>query len=185
MRSGLSARGTLTRWHLPAVLLCAQLLPLSSRSQSVLDPTGNRSRDAALALHRTGAVPRCWNAFLAENPDAASAQFRLRVAVDAQGHVGQVTVRDPVPPELLECVRTQLRRAEIAPGAAVTVDTTYAFAAGTPAPVPAPTLPSAQDASARDASRDGSHDAQGTADAQDARAPGLADASADLAPHGG
>jgi len=90
------------------------------------------------AIHHSGATQRCWNAFLASDPDAPSVRVSLRVEVAATGAVTSVTVLSPIPPTLLSCVRTQVSRARIPAGAAVTVTTNYGFSAGVPAPIPAP-----------------------------------------------
>ena len=88
------------------------------------------------AVHRSGAVPRCWNAFLQHQPDAPTVRFRLRVEVDANGVVTEATVLDPTPLLLANCIRAQVRHATIPAGPAITVETTYNFGAGTPAPIP-------------------------------------------------
>ena len=103
----------------------AQTPPEPSRGHVVLE-----------AVHRTGAVPRCWNAYLDHQPDAPSVRFRLRVDVDAAGAITHAVVLDATPPLLAGCIRTQLQLAHVPAGTAITVETTYSFNAGTPAPVP-------------------------------------------------
>ena len=88
------------------------------------------------AVHRSGAVPRCWNAFIQHQPDAPSVRFRVRIEVDASGAVSEATVLDPTPTLFATCVRNEVRRASAPAGTAVTVTTTYSFAAGVPAPIP-------------------------------------------------
>jgi hypothetical protein len=116
------------------------LLALASTSTALSSPTPapapDRTRTVIEAVHRSGAVPRCWNAYLEATPEAGSVRFRLRVEVNASGAIERVALLDPTPPPFEGCVRTQLRRLTVPAGAAVTVETTYSFTADGPAPVP-------------------------------------------------
>ena len=96
----------------------------------------SRNHEVIEALHRSGAVPRCWNAFIQHSPEAPSARFRVRVEVDASAAVHDVVIIDPIPTLLAGCVRNELRRATVPAGSAITISTTYSFAAGAPAPIP-------------------------------------------------
>jgi hypothetical protein len=122
-------------------LLLLALLGTSATTAPRLAQTGappaDRGHVALAAIHRSGAVPRCWNAYLQSDPNAVSVRFRLRAEIAASGAVERVALLDPVPSALADCLRSQLRRVSVAPGPAVTVETTYSFVAGSPAPVPA------------------------------------------------
>src|SRR5687768_13037928 len=72
-----------------------------------------RSRAVTEAVHHSGAVPRCWNAYLHAEPAAGSVRFRVRVDVAASGAFERVAVLDPVPLALAGCVRTQLAQVRV------------------------------------------------------------------------
>jgi hypothetical protein len=99
-------------------------------------PRLDRSSTVVEAIHRSGVVPRCWNAFVHQEPNSPSVQFRLRVEVTAQGTVHSVAVLDPTPESLAQCIRTQVGRLSLPTGDAITVQTGYAFSPGMTAPVP-------------------------------------------------
>jgi hypothetical protein len=122
MRRFILALATLA---LPGAIALAQT-PAPDRSHAVLE-----------AIHRSGAAQRCWNAFLQHQPDAPSVRFRLRVEVNDEGAVTQAAVLDPTPSLFANCVRNEVRHAAVPAGPAITVETTYSFAAATPAPIPA------------------------------------------------
>ncbi len=125
--------------HPLALALALALLASPSQSQRLAqtpprEPT--RNHVVLEAVHRSGAVQRCWNAFVQHQPEAPSVRFRLRVEVNDSGAVTSAVVLDPAPTAFAGCVSTQLRRVTVPAGPAITVETTYSFAAGTPAPVP-------------------------------------------------
>lgn len=120
-----------------AVLATFPVLVPSHRLAQTALPSPSRTHEVLAALHRSGTVQRCWNAYLRHAPDAPSVQFRLRVEVSAAGAVTRVVVRDPAPTTLTDCVSSQLRHVSVPPGPTIlTVESTYGFAAGVTAPVP-------------------------------------------------
>jgi hypothetical protein len=124
----------------PALAVALLLAALGAREERAAaqgaraNPRSSLVVDAAL---RSGAVPRCWNAYLQSNAEASSARFRVRIELNDAGAFHRVTVLDPAPPPLVGCVQAQLARLSIPRGEAIVVVTTYSFAAGMPAPVPA------------------------------------------------
>jgi hypothetical protein len=123
------------------VLASSFATPSFTFAQSSLPPPGSsrplsRGDEVLEAVHRSGAVPRCWNAFIQRQPDAPSVRFRVRIEVDETGRVSTATVLDPTPTLFAQCVHNEVRRATVPAGPAISVTTTYSFAAGTPAPVP-------------------------------------------------
>jgi hypothetical protein len=126
----LSARSALV------IALLALVVPSRASSQADGGPP-NRTSVVIEALHRSGAAQRCWNAFLHANPDSGSVRLRVRVEVSASGGLERVTFLEPAPEPLTNCVRAELRRFSVAAGPTATVETTYSFSAGVPAPVPA------------------------------------------------
>ena len=126
----------------PRVLIAAALYSTSlvPRARLAQDAGEHRSRSSTVidGIHRSGAVPRCWNAYLHMEPEAGSVRFRVRVEVSAAGVVERVNVLDPTPPPLVECVRTQVQRVTFTAGSAVTVETTYAFQPGASSSVRTP-----------------------------------------------
>lgn len=129
---------------IPSTLLAIALLSAPARENRLAqNPRSSRAEAVIEAVHRSGAVARCWNAYLRSTPEAPSVRFRVRIEVSADGSVRQVSVLDPAPAALTLCVRAELRRISMAAGEAVSVETTYSFAAGVPAPVPAAPTPPA------------------------------------------
>lgn len=106
-------------------------------------PNADQVREVVERVHRSGAAPRCWNAFIAQNAESPSVQFRLRIETDGAGGVRSVLVLDPTPVAFAECVQTQVRGLTNVPGPSLTATTTYAFRAGLAAPVPVFVAPSA------------------------------------------
>jgi hypothetical protein len=62
--------------------------------------------------------------------------FRLRVEVNATGAVHAVTVMDPIPEPLVQCIRGQVAHVALPAGEPITVQSGYSFAPGATAPVP-------------------------------------------------